>query len=202
MARFGIMGGTFDPVHYAHTSLAIATAKQLGLDYVLMMPAYIQPFKRNQDVSNEAHRVNMLNLAIETEGGDLLRLSDYELSLGGISYTYDTIMHFKETNPKDDIWFIMGSDSFVKINEWHRGEELLKSCNFAVGTRPTNDIDKVRADVEDFNRILPGEVVLIDKLMLPISSTMVRNAVMEDKPISGMVTPLVEEYIYENKLYI
>lgn len=197
--RRGIMGGTFDPVHLGHIGVAEAALVEAGLDEVVFMPAYIQPFKQDRYVADADDRYRMLELA--TLHDDRFVVSSYELEKEGISYTYDTISAiFNEDCHKP--FFLMGSDSLMKIENWHKGEELLGICNFVVGLRPTND----RVQVADYANTLikkyGTEIVLLEKTMLPISSTMIRELVMEKNPISGLVSPLVEEYIYAKELYI
>ena len=202
MSGIGLMGGSFDPIHYAHTDIAVTSAKEMGLEKVILIPAHIQPFKQHKDVSQDHHRINMLQLAIETQGEGLLEISDYEMKKGGVSYTFDTVRHFKELLPGTKLWFILGSDSFKNVESWYKGPELLAECGFGVASRPGDSMEEILHAKERYERVFGTEVFLIQKKMLPISSTMVREYILEDKPISGIVTPEVENYIYENKLYI
>ena len=197
--KIGIMGGTFDPVHLGHIGVAEAALVEAGLDEVVFMPAYIQPFKQDRYIADSRDRYKMLELA--TLHDDRLTVSSYELDKEGISYTYDTISAiFNEEHHKP--FFLMGSDSLMKIESWHKGEELLGICNFVVGLRPTNDRNQVENHAKNLIDKYGTEIVLLEKTMLPISSTMVRDLVIAKKPIAGLVSPLVEEYIYANELYI
>ena len=197
-ASIGIMGGTFDPVHLGHIGVAEAALEEADIDEVWMMPAYIQPFKQDRYVADAEDRIRMLELASIHE--ERIKVSSCEIDRQSVSYTFDTIATALEENPIDKIFFLLGSDSLMKIETWYKGKELLGICNFIVGLRPTND----RKSVEDYADCLTNgtEIILLKKNMLPISSTMIRNLVEEGKPIAGLVSPLVEEYIYAHELYV
>ena len=198
--NIGIMGGTFDPVHYGHVGLAVSAKDELLLDKVIIIPAFIQPFKRYKNITSDVHRLSMLEMAFSDKDG--IEISTWEIERGGISYTYDTLSYFNSIHQDSKIWFIMGGDSLMKLENWHKGIELLKSFSFAVGTRPMDDNSGLINKIEYLHEKYGTEIILIKKEMLPINSTMVREFLEEEKPISGLVSPEVENYIYENKLYI
>ena len=199
------MGGTFDPVHYGHTGLASAAYKELDLSKVIIMPAYIQPFKRDRAITSDVHRVEMLKLALEKEATYLddspFEISTWEIEKGGVSYTYDTLVHLKEVYPEDEILFIMGSDSLLKVESWYKGKELLENFSFGVGLRESDDIEEVEFCKKHLEENYGTKIFLLKGKMLPFSSTMIREALEEEGSISGMVAPEVENYIYGNKLY-
>ncbi len=208
--RIGLMGGTFDPVHFGHTGLAIAASRELGLEKVLMIPAFIQPFKRDRYVTSDEHRLAMLEIAVSEANvylnknitsQDVLEISTWEIEKGGISYTFDTIMHFKDVYPDDELWFIMGGDSLMKLENWYKGKELLSSCNFAVGTRPMDDNTLLDSTIKKLSIDYRTDIYKIIKPMLNINSTMVREKMDNNEPISGLISSQVESYIYEHKLY-
>lgn len=198
--KTGIMGGTFDPIHLGHLGVASAALEEGGLEEVIFMPAYIQPFKQDRYVADPDDRLNMLNLSCMHE--DRFKVSTWEIEQETVSYTYDTVMHILSEEKIEKISFIMGSDSFLQIEKWYKGKDLLKVCSFIVGLRETND----RKAVEEYAVRLNGEygsdIILLEKNMLPISSSMIRDMVINNKPITGLVSPLVEEYIYSHELYI
>lgn len=199
LKSIGLFGGTFDPVHYAHTALAEAALEELDLEKVIYVPAFIQPFKRDRYVTSDQHRISMLERALNQY--DKMEISLFEIEKGGISYTYDTYCYFKGLLSDYKLWFLMGTDSLMKLEGWYKGKELLKECCFAVGSRPDTNHDELIRIKEYLNKEYNTEIYLINKKMLPLSSTMVRELLLEDKPISGMVAPSVEEYIYEHRLY-
>ena len=199
MKSIGLMGGTFDPVHFAHTALAEAAMKELELEKVIFIPAFIQPFKKNRFVTSDQHRIAMLERALSEY--ENMEISLWEVEKGGVSYTFDTFKHFKESLKDYKLWFILGTDSMMKLENWYKGKELLKECSFAVGSRPDSNHEELIEKVSYLKENYGTEIYLIEKKMLPLSSTMVRELLEEDKPISGIVAHSVEEYIYEQGLY-
>ena len=200
MNKIGLMGGTFDPVHYGHIELAVSAKEELDLDRVIMIPAYIQPFKRDRYITPDEQRLNMLELSISREDG--LEISTWEIDKGGISYTYDTLTYFRSLYTDSEITFIMGSDSLLKIEGWYKGIDLLKSCSFAVGTRPSDDDQIIIDTIANLHHKYGTKIYKVKNKMLPINSTMIREKIEREEPISGLVVPEVENYIYENKLYM
>ena len=199
MKRIGLMGGTFDPVHLGHLGIALAAERENDLDKVILMPAFIQPFKRDRYVTQDEFRLEMLNLSILDKDG--IEISTWELDKKGISYTYDTIMHLREEMPNDEIWFIMGSDSLLQIETWHKGVELLKNCSFLVGARPEDSVDAIKEKITYLTDKYQTKIKLLNEKMLPINSTLIREKIEKDEPISGLVPPMVEDYIYAKGLY-
>ena len=198
--KTGILGGTFDPVHLGHTGVAEAAAKELGLDRVLMMPVHIQPFKQDRRTASAEDRVAMLALAVAR--CDKLEVSTYEIENEVVSYTYDTIRALSERHPEDEICFIMGSDSLMSIDTWYKGAELLGLCSFAVGLRPGDDRAAVEAKAALLRERYSAEITLLQEMMLPVSSTQIRELVERGEPIYGLVAPEVEVYIDEHDLYL
>ena len=200
MKKIGILGGTFDPVHLGHIGLAQAALHELMLDEVLLMPASKQPFKNNKHVEDASKRLRMIELA--TMNCENIGVTDIELQSEGLSYTYDTMLKLMKLYPNTEIHFILGSDSLLRIESWYKGKELLKLCSFAVGVRPGDDRAMLRNEADRLTSIYGGKITLLVDLMKPISSTAIRNHVHYKESISGLVNEEVEEYIYEQGLYI
>ena len=200
MKKIGILGGTFDPVHLGHIGLAQAALHELMLDEVLLMPASKQPFKKNKHVEDASKRLRMIELA--TMNCEHIGVTDIELQNEGLSYTYDTMLKLMKLYPNTEIHFILGSDSLLRIESWYKGKELLKLCSFAVGLRPGDDRAMLRNEADRLTSIYGCKITLLVDLMKPISSTSIRNHVHYKESISGLVSEEVEEYIYEEGLYI
>ena len=146
MKKIGILGGTFEPVHLGHIGLAQAALHELMLDEVLLMPANKQPFKKNKHVEDASKRLRMIELA--TSNCERIGVTDIELQSEGLSYTYDTMIKFMKIYPDTEIFFILGSDSLLRIESWYKGKELLKLCSFAVGLRPGDDRAMLRDEAD------------------------------------------------------
>ncbi|MDY6038076.1 MAG: nicotinate (nicotinamide) nucleotide adenylyltransferase [Eubacterium sp.] len=200
MKSIGILGGTFDPVHLGHISLAESALKQIKLERVLFMPANKQPFKADKFTEDPSDRLKMIELSIRNNKN--LGITDIELKSKGISYTYDTLLKLMPLYGEVNMYFILGSDSLLKIESWYKGKELLRLCSFAVGLRPEDDRGILRKEADRLSSNYNCNIILLDDIMKPISSTVIREHIQDNKSISGLVDAEVEKYIYEHRLYI
>jgi len=217
MARIGIIGGTFDPVHEGHLNLALDAMEQAQLDAVWFMPAKIQPFKQDRKVTEPVQRLAMLALAVEGHPG--LLISTLEMELEGVSYTYRTLREVRRrlldermaaaaesqtadsASETDTTYFITGTDTFIKMDTWMHAEELLTENAVIVGSRPgyqDAEIERCRAL---FQEQYGTEVLVIRNDLRDISSTGIKEKIAAGEPITGLVPQAVEEYIYGHDLY-
>lgn len=198
MKRIGLFGGTFDPVHLGHTKLAKKVLSQFGLDKIIFIPAGAPPHKLLKKRADKIHRFNMVKLA--TEEFPFFEVSDFEVLSETPSYSYLTISHFKEKYPDDEIFFIVGADSFRDFPEWKNYETLISLCKFIVvsrpGITPENYYEKYKTTEK-----LP-EAEFVDDAFFNFSSTEIRNNIIQNKPVSELLSKKVYDYIKTNKLYI
>ena len=131
--RIGIFGGTFDPPHKGHLAIAEQAIKQLGLDSVYFVPAYIPPHKQQHSSTTAQHRMRMLKLAVR--GRKKYRVSALELKRGGISYTIDTLKAFKQRFPHIDFVLILGADNLLQFQSWKSPKTILQLSSLAVYKR-------------------------------------------------------------------
>lgn len=200
MKKIGILGGTFDPVHLGHINLAIDAKAQAGLDKVIFVPAKLQPFKLDKNVTAGEHRLAMIKEAID--GIDGLEVSPYELEAEGISYTYLTVRAMKKRFGTDArLYFITGTDSFLKIETWKNTEELIRSCSYIIGTRPGYRKQELDICIERIRRDYNTEVINIDNTQFDISSTEIRKRLESGLPCSDLIPEKTERYITANGLY-
>ena len=201
MKRLGIMGGTFDPIHYGHLVTAEEARGRFELDKVVFVPSGKPPHKKGYTVTEARHRYLMTILAVATN--PYFEVSRLEIERKGYSYTIDTVSHFYETSPKDcEIFFITGADAILEILTWKNVEELLGKTKFIVATRPGIDLKHLDAVVTQLpahgsNAIFPLEVPA-----MAISSTDIRRRVKEDRSIKYLLPEAAEQYIYKNGLYL
>ena len=199
MKKIGILGGTFDPVHLGHINLAIDAKAQAGLDKVIFVPAKLQPFKLDKNVTAGEHRLAMIKEAID--GIDGLEVSPYELEAEGISYTYLTVRAMKKRFGTDArLYFITGTDSFLKIETWKNTEELIRSCSYIIGTRPGYRKQELDICIERIRRDYNTEVINIDNTQFDISSTEIRKRLESGLPCSDLIPEKTERYITANGL--
>ena len=198
--KIGILGGTFDPCHKGHVNLAKDALEQAKLDEVILMPAKIQPFKQNKHVTDSFHRVNMLNIAIKEFKG--LRVSNWELEQDHISYTYRTLEEVKKLKGDNaKVYFITGTDAFIGMKNWANSDSLLKNNNFIVGVRPGYRLEELAIAIEDVRVNYGSEVIKIDNKEFHISSTEIRERIINHQSAHDLIDEGVERYILENELY-
>lgn len=204
MERYGIIGGTFDPIHNAHLYIAYEAREQLDLDEVIFMPAGKQPFKANNIVTDSKLRYEMVKIATESFSG--FSVSSYEIEKGGLSFTYETLQHFKgesyAQNEEKELFFITGADCLISIEKWREVEKIFSLATLVVFTRDgiskNEMIEKKKIIEEKYN----GKVIILDLKELEISSTDIRERVNQNKRIDFFVPPKVVDIIYNNELYI
>lgn len=140
MKLIGVLGGTFDPIHFGHLRMAQELYDALGLNEVRFIPA-ANPPHRHQPVANAGQRAEMVALAIA--GNPMFKLDIRELERGDTSYTIDTLQSLRDEVGKDaSICLLLGSDAFCKFDTWHRWDEILDLSHIALVERPmTNTRD-------------------------------------------------------------
>lgn len=201
MKKIGILGGTFDPVHYGHLRLAEDAAASGKLERVVFIPAKLSPFKLNNKVAPAQERLDMVRLAVEDN--PLLEVSSCELDSEGISYTYLTMRKMKQIWGEDSqLFFITGTDAFLKIEKWKEAEELLSSYAFIVGSRPGYREDELDTCIERVRRVHNTVVIKIDNRKFDISSTEVRRRAAMRLSAKDLIPEKVENYIRMRGLYI
>ncbi len=196
--RLGVLGGTFDPIHYGHLVAAQEAHYQLALERVLFAPVGDPPHKLEEPLTAVDHRVRMVELAIE--GQAHFALSRVDIDRPGPHYSTDMLALLHQAwGPGTDIFFVAGSDSLADILAWYRPERIIQQARLAVVTRPG-----VEVDVGALERELPGlreRLCWVEMPLLAISSTDLRARVRQGRPISFLLPPAVEAYILEQELY-
>ena len=192
-----ISGGTFDPIHNGHIEIAKIALSQFELDKVIFMPTGNSYMK--SDVTPSIHRYNMLKLAIE--GIDKFEISDLEIKRAGYTYTKDTVAYFKENNPDDELYFLIGTDTLFMLEKWYEPEYLFNNLIFIVAKR--GDADSV-AKANELKEKYNADIRFMHNDVIDISSTEIRdefenNSYEEFKNI--YFDKKVFEYIKENHLY-
>lgn len=196
----GIMGGTFDPIHYGHLVTAEAARVAFDLETVFFVPSGRPPHKEEREVSSQESRYLMTVLAV-TSNKDF-KVSRVEIERPGKSYAYDTVKYFNDAYPDKDIYFITGADAIKEILNWHKVNMLLDHCFFVAATRPGYDLEALKAREL---RVLPPEklekIFTIEVTAMAISSTDIKRRVKENKTIKYLLPESVEAYIWKEGLY-
>lgn len=199
MAEIGILGGSFDPIHKGHLSIAKAAMKECGLAKVILLPAKVQPFKVGRAMAPEEDRVNMVSL-IARENHNFA-VSTVEAYSQQVSYTYKTLQILKQEYPKDRLRFILGTDSFLSLEKWYKGEELLREFSFIVGVRPGYKESETEETVRRMRTLYGTSVKILHNRVLEVSSTEIKQNIKLGKSIRHQVPFSIERYIHEHGLY-
>lgn len=197
--RVGIMGGTFDPIHYGHLVAADTVRHEFNMKSIIFVPAGHPPHKTAYRISAAEHRYNMAVLA--TESNPYFWVSRIEVDRPGYSYTVDTMRQFRsELGNNYELYFITGADALLEIFNWKDVSELIKLCFFIAVTRPGYDLLQLREQAS-FSRELLEKIRVVEVPALSISSTDIRWRFSQQKPIRYLLPERVEEYINYYKLY-
>ena len=191
--RIGIIGGSFNPIHYGHLVSASEVCNKFKLDKVIFVPSSINPLKSTSNLAEAHHRLNMIKLAIADD--PRFDDSDIEIKRGGTSYAIDTIKTFVKEYGKDvNIYFIIGIDAFLEINSWASPDALLRMCKFIVTSRPGYDIREIKP-------VFKKHTETMEITCLRISSSDIRKKIKSGTPIRYLLPEKVENYIQKHKLY-
>lgn len=209
----GLLGGTFDPIHYGHLRMAQELADALGFDEVRFIPSANPPHRTTPEVSAE-HRAAMVQLAIA--GNPLFKLDMRELARMGASYMIDTLISLrKELGEHAVLCLIMGSDAFVKLDTWHHWQKLLDYCHIILVQRPNIAPDQPKLSVEltallhnhytenvgDLTNKTGGYIHMQKITPLDISATKIRENLKAGHSVRYLMPENVIAYIATHKLY-
>jgi nicotinate-nucleotide adenylyltransferase len=199
--RFGLFGGSFDPVHLGHLELARCCEQQAGLDEVWFIPAATQPLKRHGPVASDAQRMKMLRLAVADR--PTWKVSRMELERGGVSYTVDTLLRLHDHLPEDDLFFMMGADALRDFPTWHKPREICQLATPVVVARagqPLPDFDAL-LPVCSPERVEEIRAMQVTMPEVPIASSSIRSMIAQGDDVSSMVPSAVLAYIQQENLY-
>lgn len=202
--RYGVMGGTFNPIHNGHLVTAEEARVQFRLDRVIFMPTGQPPHKRDNEILPAEERYLMTVIA--TASNPDFVVSRLEVERPAPSYTIDTVRTLREgCGPDAEIFFITGADAVWEILTWKEPEKLSRYCRFIAATRPGYRLDKfkeleISARTETGERRMP-RVDIMEIPALAISSTDIRRRVREGRPIRYLVPEAVVSYIYKSGFY-
>ncbi len=197
--RIAVFGGSFDPVHNGHVQLSQAFVNRLSLDKVLVVPAYISPFKLMGGAAAPHHRAEMCRLAFSDYQNT--EICDIELKREGASYTYETLRALKEIYPDSQLYLITGADSFLTIQTWKQPSEIFRLAVICALPRNSDDIEILREHSKLLSS-LGAQTEILDLSVMSVSSTQVRELIKNGGDISGLVPSGVARYIREKGLYL
>ena len=196
----GVVGGTFDPVHFGHLRVAEEVCTRLDLAQVIFVPAGEPWMKGGEELAPKEHRWQMVVRA--TAVNQAFVPSRVDIDRPGPSYAIDTLRDLTRQQPGPcAYYFIMGMDSLGTLPQWKEPDKMLELCRIAVVTRPDQEKEKAVASVARELPALMERITFVGGLHIDISSTEVRRRCREGQSIKGLVPETVEEYILEHGLY-
>jgi nicotinate-nucleotide adenylyltransferase len=198
--RLGVLGGTFDPIHYGHLDAGDAAQRALQLDEIRVIPSHDPPHRPVDPRASAFHRFALAALAVVER--PQWRLSDSELQRSGPSYSIDTLRQLHaEGWQAAQIFFILGADAFAEIATWHQYPAVLDASRFAVVARPGVMLQAATASVAGLGDRVGSSIFLVEADTRDVSSTAIRGRLASGLPITGLVPAAVEHYIQTHQLY-
>lgn len=196
--KVGIMGGTFDPIHTGHLVVANEVLNFYGLEEIIFIPAGNPPHKKGT-VADSLDRYVMTEIAVLSN--NRFKVSDIEIKKDGKSYTLNTLMELTKKYPDAEFYFITGTDAVIELPSWREPEKLLKLCRFVAVSRPGISMEDAKAKISEINKMFKSNIELFQAPMLQISSTDIRQRLMDGKSAKYLLPESVEQYIIKNNLY-
>lgn len=190
--QIGILGGTFDPIHFGHLLLAQEALEKLHLERVIFMPCYLPPHKYRRNMTDAKTRLKMVALAVKSNSK--FSVSSMEIERKGKSYSIETLRQLKNVFAKSTkLFFITGSDSINELLRWKDFDEVRALVRFVIARRPHYPFSRLNKKMKDIR--------FIDITSLDISSSGIRRNLREKKSIEYLVPPEVKRFIVKNRLY-
>lgn len=195
--KIGLYGGTFSPPHLGHIRAAKCFVEGAELDKLIIMPAGTPPHKAVKDPIDNSKREELVRIAFDGIG----QVSDYEMNKAGASYTYLTLRWLREQYG-EKIYLCMGEDMFLCLDKWREAEEIFRNAHIVCLKREDSSYNELTEKKSEFCSKYDAEITVLSYSPLPVSSTQIRERVKKGESLSGLVSPEVEAYIKENRLYI
>ena len=198
--NIGILGGTFDPVHLGHLSIASAALGQAALEKILFIPAGQPRLKQSEPSASVDHRLEMVRLA--TLDIPNYQVCDIEAHRPGPTYSVDTLVELSDKlGPTADLFFILGLDVLGQLDRWKEPERVLELCQLLVLDRPGEQ----GFDWTGFYSRIPeakDRVQVVTAPLVDVSATDLRKRTTAGEPLEGQVPDAVAEYIRQQGLYL
>lgn len=200
MDRIGVLGGTFNPPHLGHSTMADVALESCRLDRLLFLPTGTVPHKNNLEIVDAVHRVKMVEFLAEKNSK--FSVCDIEVAQTKVSYTAETLEKLSEIYMNTEIYFILGADSLNYIDRWYRPDRIFKLATICVIPRAEISVVRLEEQISRLKADFDANIVVADMPLVEISSTDLRRRIRDGKDISDFVSPEVDIYIKEHELYV
>ena len=200
MSKTGILGGTFNPIHNGHLSIALNAIEEFKLDKVILIPTGISYFKLNDGVPNKNIRLEMTRLVADEY--EKLQFSDIEVKRDGYSYTAVTIKELLDSG-EDDLYFIVGADTLFSIEKWKNPEYIFENITIICTVRDDIDLEKLNEKAKYLEEKFSAKILISKMKQIDISSTNIRDMIANGnyEQAKKLLPQPVYNYIIDNKLY-
>ena len=198
MKKYGIFGGSFNPIHYGHLMICEYIKEEMGLDKVIFIPTGNPPHKEIEVSAKD--RYEMVKTAISPNPD--FDISDIETTRVKLSYTVDTIRELKEIYKEEKLYFIIGMDSLFQLKTWKKIKDLSSEIEFVVAKRPGYlDDEKINREIKYLKENFGTKIILVETPLYEISSTDLRDRIKKEKSLRYLIPKKVLNYIEESEFY-
>lgn len=197
--KIGLLGGSFDPIHYGHMNMALAAREEYSLDEVWLIPAGHSPHKKEADMMSPKHRVAMCRTAASHY--DKIRVNTIEVSSDETSYTYVTLQKLRQQYPAHEFFFIMGADSIQYFDHWRHPEIISSLAKLLVVNRGEFTEEALTEKFSQIVALFPAEIRMVHCDRVDVSSSMIRSRIRSNTALNGLLWDDVIAYIRQNQLY-
>lgn len=199
LKKLGIIGGTFNPIHYGHLVAAEFAREAFALNHIVFVPSARPPHKDLGEILDSQHRLKMVEIAVRDNA--YFSVSELEIERRGLSYSVETVADFHRMYPGTEIFFILGIDAFMFMNTWKDTDRLAEMCSMIVVTRPGYHMNPEDERFAGIPALMWEKIEVIPIPGFEISSSAIRERVEQGKTIKYLLPPGVEQYIYDHNLY-
>ncbi len=197
--KTALFGGSFNPVHNGHIALMQTMKREFSLDRIIIMPTYMTPLKDNSFMASADDRYEMCKLAFDSIDG--IAVSNWEISRKTKSFSIDTLRYLKATYPEDELHLIVGADAFLQLPLWHKFEEIFALAKILTVSRNSNGAEILRKAGESYHRKYGCNYAIIENEVSDLSSTFVRDEILNHSDVRNDIPEAVFEYIRKKGLY-
>ncbi len=198
--KIGILGGTFNPIHNGHIEMILKAADEFDLDDVLLIPTGNPPHKPNKEILSKYERYELCLLSAAEY--DNVFVSSIEIDRKGYTYTIDTLKELEKVfGIRDGIYFIVGGDTVLQLENWKDFGEVVKRCNFIAFGRIGMDSTKILDKIDYLKQKYNADISYLAMDIAAIASSDIRKRIKNGETYFGLMPKRVEEYIAKHNLY-